>query len=116
MGGLNYQIEHHLFPSMPRDNLRLAQPVVRAYCLEKEIPYTEASLVGSYAIVIRYLNEVGLGRARPVLVPLRGRLPLTGRTSADPRRVRVFASDPASDTHGSTRRTGWRSVRTASTG
>ena len=32
MGGLNYQIEHHLFPSMPRPNLRLVQPIVRAYC------------------------------------------------------------------------------------
>jgi fatty acid desaturase len=69
MGGLNYQIEHHLFPSMPRDNLRLARPVVRAYCLEKEIPYTEASLVGSYAIVIRYLNVVGLGQRDPFSCP-----------------------------------------------
>jgi fatty acid desaturase len=69
MGGLNYQIEHHLFPSMPRDNLRLAQPVVRAYCLEKEIPYTEASLVESYAIVIRYLNVVGIGERDPFSCP-----------------------------------------------
>ena len=69
MGGLNYQIEHHLFPSMPRDNLRLARPVVRAYCLEKDIPYTEASLVGSYAIVIRYLNVVGLGERDPFSCP-----------------------------------------------
>src|SRR5205085_1628865 len=28
LGGLNYQIEHHLFPSMPRPSLRLAKPVV----------------------------------------------------------------------------------------
>jgi fatty acid desaturase len=69
MGGLNYQIEHHLFPSMPRDNLRLVQPVVRAYCLEKEIPYTEASLVDSYGIVIRYLNLVGLGERDPFSCP-----------------------------------------------
>ena len=32
LGGLNYQIEHHLFPSMPRPHLRLAQPLVRAHC------------------------------------------------------------------------------------
>ena len=31
LGGLNYQIEHHLFPSMPRSNLRRAQPIVRDY-------------------------------------------------------------------------------------
>ena len=30
MGGLNYQIEHHLFPSMPRPNLRHVQPMVRS--------------------------------------------------------------------------------------
>ncbi len=30
LGGLNYQIEHHLFPSMPRGSLRHAQPIVRA--------------------------------------------------------------------------------------
>jgi fatty acid desaturase len=28
LGGLNYQIEHHLFPSMPRPNLRRAQPII----------------------------------------------------------------------------------------
>lgn len=32
LGGLNYQIEHHLFPSMPRIALPAAQPLVRAYC------------------------------------------------------------------------------------
>ena len=32
LGGLNYQIEHHLFPNMPRPNLRHAQPLVRAFC------------------------------------------------------------------------------------
>jgi Fatty acid desaturase len=31
LGGLNYQIEHHLFPSMPRPSLRRAQPLVHAY-------------------------------------------------------------------------------------
>ena len=29
MGGLNYQIEHHLFPSMPRPNLRRAQRIIQ---------------------------------------------------------------------------------------
>jgi fatty acid desaturase len=28
-GGLNYQVEHHLFPSMPRNNLKKAQKIVR---------------------------------------------------------------------------------------
>ncbi len=60
MGGLNYQIEHHLFPSMPRPNLKRAQPLVRAYCQRHGVNYTEVGLFASYATVVRYLNEVGL--------------------------------------------------------
>lgn len=60
MGGLNYQIEHHLFPNMPRPALRRAQVIAKEYCATHQIPYTETSLLESYAIVIRYLNRVGL--------------------------------------------------------
>jgi fatty acid desaturase len=59
LGGLNYQIEHHLFPSMPTPNLRRAQPIVRAYCAEIGIPYEETGLAESYAIALRHLHEVG---------------------------------------------------------
>ncbi len=58
-GGLNYQIEHHLFPSMPRPNLRHAQPLVRAYCAELNLPYVETSLAASYVTVLRHLHAVG---------------------------------------------------------
>jgi fatty acid desaturase len=70
MGGLNYQVEHHLFPSMPRPNLRRAQALVRAHCAEHGIPYTETGLVESYGIVIRYLNQVGLRARDPFQCPL----------------------------------------------
>ena len=59
MGGLNYQVEHHLFPSMPRSNLRKAQPIVQAYCREMQISYTETSLYGSYAAALRHLHALG---------------------------------------------------------
>jgi fatty acid desaturase len=59
LGGLNYQIEHHLFPNMPRPNLRRAQPLVRAFCDEHGITYSEASLFGSYAEAVRHLHTVG---------------------------------------------------------
>lgn len=61
MGGLNYQIEHHLFPSMPRPHLRRAGEIVREYCESRGIRYTEVGLFTSYGIVVRHLNEVGLG-------------------------------------------------------
>jgi fatty acid desaturase len=70
MGGLNYQIEHHLFPSMPRPNLKKVQPLVRAHCAKHGISYTETSLVGSYAIVVRYLNRVGIAERDPFTCPL----------------------------------------------
>jgi fatty acid desaturase len=59
LGGLNYQIEHHLFPNMPRPNLRHAQPLVRAFCSQHDLPYTEASMFGSYAEALRHLHSVG---------------------------------------------------------
>jgi fatty acid desaturase len=61
MGGLNYQIEHHLFPSMPRPHLKLVRPVVREYCAVRDIPYAEVGFFASYAVVIDYLNNAGLG-------------------------------------------------------
>jgi fatty acid desaturase len=59
LGGLNYQIEHHLFPNMPRPNLRRAQPLIRAFCQQHGLPYSEASLFGSYAEAVRHLHTVG---------------------------------------------------------
>jgi fatty acid desaturase len=59
LGGLNYQIEHHLFPSMPRPNLRRSQPLIREFCQQHGLPYCEASLIGSYAQALRHLAIAG---------------------------------------------------------
>jgi fatty acid desaturase len=69
MGGLNYQIEHHLFPSMARPHLKRAGEIVREYCESREILYTETNLFESYGIVIRYLNKVGLAAGDPFDCP-----------------------------------------------
>lgn len=74
MGGLNYQIEHHLFPSMPRPNLKKAQPLVKAYCEREGITYAEAGLFESYGIVIGYLNNVGIRARDPFDCPLAAQL------------------------------------------
>lgn len=74
MGGLNLQIEHHLFPSMPRPHLARAREIVRAHCRDLEMPYTETSLARSYLIVVRYLNRVGLGARDPFDCPTFHRL------------------------------------------
>lgn len=78
LGGLNYQIEHHLFPSMPRPSLRRAQPLVRAYCEQRGIPYAETSLAGSCTEVLRHLHTVGRAAA-----PSRPRLATDSRPADD---------------------------------
>jgi fatty acid desaturase len=74
MGGLNYQIEHHLFPSMPRCNLKKAQPIVKAHCEREGVSYQEVGLFRSYGIVVDYLNNVGLRARDPFDCPLSAQL------------------------------------------
>ena len=62
LGSLNYQIEHHLFPSMPSRNLRRARPLVRRFCADNGVSYAETSLLRSYAQALRYLRAL-----RPVV-------------------------------------------------
>ncbi|MEU7872453.1 acyl-CoA desaturase [Dactylosporangium sp. NPDC049140] len=64
LGGLNYQIEHHLFPSMPRPNLRRAQVLVREFCREHGVEYCETTLWRSWREVLRHLDTVG-GASKP---------------------------------------------------
>ncbi|GGF34066.1 fatty acid desaturase [Microbacterium sorbitolivorans] len=69
MGGLNYQIEHHLFPNMARPHLARASQIVREFCASRGVPYTETSLGRSYVIVVQYLNRVGLAARDPFDCP-----------------------------------------------
>jgi fatty acid desaturase len=69
MGGLNHQIEHHLFPSLPSANLRKARAMIRDYCLEMELPYTERPLPKAMADVVRSVHRIGLRAADPFDCP-----------------------------------------------
>jgi fatty acid desaturase len=59
LGGLNLQIEHHLFPSMPRPNLRRAKPLVERHCRARGVSYAESTLFESYRTALRHLHRVG---------------------------------------------------------
>lgn len=59
LGGLNYQIEHHLFPNMPSPHLAKAQPIVRDYCEEIGVPYHETGFFRSHAEALSHLYRVG---------------------------------------------------------
>jgi fatty acid desaturase len=61
MGGLNHQVEHHLFPSMPTANLRAARAVVREHCAEIGVPYHETGLVRSWAEALGQLRAASEG-------------------------------------------------------
>jgi fatty acid desaturase len=74
MGGLNRQVEHHLFPSMPRPNLRRVQPLVREYCAQLDVTYTEVGFFTSYRIVVGYLNDVEHRARDPFGCPLAAQL------------------------------------------
>jgi fatty acid desaturase len=58
-GGLNYQIEHHLFPSMPRNKLKEAQPIIKTYCQEHAIPYHETDAFRSFKEILQHLYHIG---------------------------------------------------------
>ncbi len=59
-GGLNYQIEHHLFPTMPRNKLRQAQPIVEDFCRRLGISYHSTGLFTSYREGWSHLYRLGI--------------------------------------------------------
>ncbi len=57
-GGLQFQAEHHLFPRVPRHNLRSLQVLVRDFCLETGIEHNILRFVDGNKKVIGRLQEV----------------------------------------------------------
>jgi len=57
-GGLNYQIEHHLFPSMAQNKLKEAQSLVRGFCQTHALSYYETNMWQSYRETVSSLHEV----------------------------------------------------------
>uniref|UniRef100_A0A8C7QZP1 Cytochrome b5 heme-binding domain-containing protein n=2 Tax=Oncorhynchus mykiss TaxID=8022 RepID=A0A8C7QZP1_ONCMY len=58
-GHLNFQIEHHLFPTMPRHNYHLVAPLVRALCEKHGVPYQVKTLQKGMTDVVRSLKKSG---------------------------------------------------------
>ncbi len=57
-GGLNSQIEHHLFPRVSHDRYRAMRPIVREFCRERGIDYQEVTLLRGLAVVGRHLGDM----------------------------------------------------------
>jgi len=57
-GGLQFQVIHHLFPTMPRHNLRSAIPYVKQFCTDNKLQYHTNSLFRANNMVIQNLSKV----------------------------------------------------------
>ena len=57
-GGLQFQAVHHLFPRLPRHNLRAAQKLVMEFCQETRIPYAVYGFAEGNGKVIGQLGEI----------------------------------------------------------
>ena len=57
-GGLQYQVDHHLFPMMPRHNLARCHKLVESFCKEWGVKYHEADLVDGTVEVLQHLQKV----------------------------------------------------------
>ncbi|KAJ2843423.1 hypothetical protein J3B02_005270, partial [Coemansia erecta] len=57
-GGLQYQIEHHLFPRLPRHKLRLVQPLVKDLCRKHGMEFKQFSFVDGNIYTLQWLGEV----------------------------------------------------------
>jgi len=65
-GGLNYQIEHHLFPRIQHSHYPTIAPFVRAYCESKGISYVHfPTIADNVASCARHLHSLG-NRKTPV--------------------------------------------------
>lgn len=58
--GLNYQIEHHLFPNTPRNKLKRITPYVTAICKKRNLEFTRTSILESNRIILSELHQTAL--------------------------------------------------------
>merc|ERR1712106_1160112 len=59
-GGLQYQVDHHLFPMIPRHNLKKTHALVKSFCKEWKVSYHEADIIDGTYEVLSCLDEVAM--------------------------------------------------------
>lgn len=68
-GGLQFQLEHHLFPRLPRCNLRKVAPVVKDLCKKHNLPYRSLSFWEANVSTLKTLRDAAL-QARDLSNPM----------------------------------------------
>ncbi|XP_070284119.1 fatty acid desaturase 2-like protein FADS2B isoform X4 [Myotis yumanensis] len=56
-GHLNFQIEHHLFPTMPRHNYQKVAPLVRSLCAKHGLQYVNKPILKAFGDIVRSLKK-----------------------------------------------------------
>ena len=59
-GGLQYQVDHHLFPMLPRHNLKQVHTLVESFCKEQGVSYHEATMMKGTMEVLTHLSKVSV--------------------------------------------------------
>eukprot|EP00188_Purpureofilum_apyrenoidigerum_P006047 Plantae.Rhodophyta-Purpureofilum_apyrenoidigerum.ctg8676.p1 GENE.Plantae.Rhodophyta-Purpureofilum_apyrenoidigerum.ctg8676~~Plantae.Rhodophyta-Purpureofilum_apyrenoidigerum.ctg8676.p1 ORF type:complete len:443 (+),score=63.90 Plantae.Rhodophyta-Purpureofilum_apyrenoidigerum.ctg8676:177-1505(+) len=57
-GGLNYQVEHHIWPTIPRHNLPKAAKVLKQFCLKHDIQYHCQGLIEGNQEVCKLIRRL----------------------------------------------------------
>ena len=57
-GGLDYQVEHHLFPTVPRHNLAATNKLVQKFCKEYGVTYHETTIWDGTVEVLNHLQKI----------------------------------------------------------
>ena len=57
-GGLNYQIEHHLFPTLPRHNLAKVRAAVEELCRKHGLAYESCGMAAGTVKVLKHLADI----------------------------------------------------------
>jgi len=72
-GGLNYQIEHHLMPTIPRHNLSKVRPYVMKFCEDHKLPYYSNDFIGCVKDIEDTLLRVATAYTKIRIDPLKNK-------------------------------------------
>ena len=67
-GGLQFQIEHHIFPRLPRHNLRAASRLVQPLCKQHGLPYISPGFIQAVCMTLQTLRKTALKASRHELL------------------------------------------------
>ncbi|NQX98501.1 MAG: fatty acid desaturase, partial [Flavobacteriales bacterium] len=59
VGGLNFQIEHHLFPNICHVHYRKISEIVKKTATDFDLPYYQNTLIGAISSHAKHLNKLG---------------------------------------------------------